>query len=188
MYVSNGNLKIDKACKVFSLPSSICFGEGNQCKGCYALKSEKRFKETVVNSRNGNLKFTLSDTFILKMNVMLKFTKKRLFRIHESGDFYSQNYVNKWLEIALDNPMINFYGYSKKFDKLDFSKINTLPNVNIINSIPHGMLNYGNLEYCNYLVKKHKFTLCPCGIDEKISCMKDCKLCLTVDRVCFLEH
>ena len=42
-------------------------------------------------------------------------------RIHESGDAYSQEYLNKWLEIATALPLVTFYMYTKSF-MLDFSK------------------------------------------------------------------
>jgi len=41
-------------------------------------------------------------------------TNKQVYvRIHDSGDFYSPAYFEKWLEIARLNPNVRFYAYTK---------------------------------------------------------------------------
>lgn len=37
----------------------------------------------------------------------------KLFRIHESGDFFSQEYFDAWLKVAKERPHILFYAYTK---------------------------------------------------------------------------
>ena len=37
----------------------------------------------------------------------------RLFRIHESGDFFSQEYFDAWIKVAEERPGILFYAYTK---------------------------------------------------------------------------
>jgi len=37
-----------------------------------------------------------------------------LFRIHESGDFWSEIYFKAWLEVARQHPKIKFYAYTKQ--------------------------------------------------------------------------
>lgn len=44
----------------------------------------------------------------------------RMLRIHESGDFYSQEYLNAWYTLARTFPAITFYAYTKSFH-LDFA-------------------------------------------------------------------
>ena len=185
MYLSDGNKKIDKACKIWNLPTTVCFGKGKQCSGCYAKKAEY-FYPSCMPCRTKNLKASVKSSFVLLMNLKLKFTRKKLFRIHESGDFYSQVYLDKWTEICLSNPKIKFYGYSKKFNKLDFTLLNSLENVNIINSLADGLINFGSVEYCKELVLHYGSYLCPCT--EEIKCMKDCFKCLTKEKVCFIQH
>lgn len=192
MYISSGNLKIDKSCLVFNLPTSSCYGCGKQCKDCYAIQAEIQYP-SVLPSRQNNLKETKKDSFISKMNLILKRTKKPYFRIHSSGDFYSQKYLNKWIEIAKQNPNIFFLAYTKKLNKLDFSGFTSLPNVNIVNSKPQkNLVNYGDMEYITMLQEKFGYDICPCGIveekkGEKI-CMNSCKLCLSSSKVAFLKH
>lgn len=48
-------------------------------------------------------------------------------RIHDSGDFFSLEYLHLWVRIAYDNPSILFYAYTKEvemFQNIDFE----LPN------------------------------------------------------------
>lgn len=46
----------------------------------------------------------------------------KVFRIHESGDFYNQKYLDKWISIAKTFPNTVFYAYTKS-DRLDFSQL-----------------------------------------------------------------
>lgn len=34
-------------------------------------------------------------------------------RIHSSGDFFSQDYFDKWLQVARDNPNVKFWAFTK---------------------------------------------------------------------------
>jgi hypothetical protein len=43
----------------------------------------------------------------------IKKDKQIYIRIHDSGDFYSPAYFQKWLEIARLNPTVRFYAYTK---------------------------------------------------------------------------
>ena len=182
MYVSSGNKKIHKSCLIFNLPTSVCFGCGKQCKSCFALKAEYMYPN-VLPCRLNNLKDSKKSSFTSEMIKNLSKRTKKIMRIHESGDFYSQSYINKWKEIIQALPHIQFYAYSKKLNKFDFSEICSLPNFNVINSKPTEKLaNYGSLQYINMLKEKYGYDICPCGIEENLEkekiCMNTCKLCL----------
>jgi hypothetical protein len=43
----------------------------------------------------------------------IKKDKQIYIRIHDSGDFYSPVYFQKWLQIARLNPSVRFYAYTK---------------------------------------------------------------------------
>lgn len=187
VYFSNGNTKLDKACKVFSLPTYVCYGKGKQCKGCYARKAEYLYPPALP-SRERNFKASLNtEQFIEDVTSVLSRTKKTIVRVHESGDFYSQPYLNAWFEIAKRFPHISFYAYTKKMHILDFSKIMELPNVNIINSMTPIGSNYGDMDKLEKL-KDLGYFICPCGIDKDVKCMKTCFECLKKSKVCFLHH
>jgi hypothetical protein len=41
-----------------------------------------------------------------------------MIRIHVSGDFWSETYFLAWLNVALNNPLVTFYGYTKALPHL----------------------------------------------------------------------
>jgi hypothetical protein len=180
-----GNAKVDSSCIIFNLPTEIC---PVQCgKRCYAKRPEQRFPE-VLASRRRNLEFTKSQYFITNTIAAIKTLGKSTCRPHESGDFYSQEYINAWTEIATACPEVAIYTYSKTFHLFDFSRLTALENVNIINSSTAGY-NFGTAEYCKDLQAEGYF-LCPCGTDagKNIKCMKQCRACTHKSKVCFIEH
>lgn len=51
----------------------------------------------------------------LLINEVMRMRKKPThIRIHDSGDFYSKEYVMKWFKIIRDMPEITFYAYTKE--------------------------------------------------------------------------
>ena len=78
-------------------------------------------------------KYTLSkqENFNELMNTEIQKKKPTHIRIHDSGDFYSIKYLLKWVNIAMDNPDVIFYAYTKS---IQFFKgcINIPENMKII--------------------------------------------------------
>ena len=109
--LSEGNAKYKNTDSVryliFNIPAIYtCPYACPHCKkSCYAKKSERYF--TTVLSRMRNFQITLSDNFVDLMIKTIEYHlnrkcfkgKKCIFRIHESGDFYNQEYTDKWLKI-----------------------------------------------------------------------------------------
>ena len=56
----------------------------------------------------------------------------KIARCHESGDFYNQIYLNKWIDIWKATPDIKYLAFTKSFH-LDFSEVPQ--NVAIYNSV-----------------------------------------------------
>jgi lipocalin len=67
-----------------------------------------------------NYKISRSDKFVEAMNMELMEASVSI-RVHVSGDFYSQEYLDKWFMIARNNPRQIFYGYTKSLS-LDYRK------------------------------------------------------------------
>jgi hypothetical protein len=53
-------------------------------------------------------------TAIIINEIKRKRVKPVAIRIHATGDFYSQSYLNKWIEIAAALPSVDFYAYTKR--------------------------------------------------------------------------
>jgi len=181
-----GNSKINNNTLIFCLPTHVCYGEGKQCKGCYALKSEQRFP-AVLASRKRNFEACLRSDFVGNAVKEIKKAALPYFRIHESGDFFAQTYVNSWTQIIAACPEVKFYTYTKKAEVLNLSPLTSQSNFNLVNG--SNFINYGDEAFCNDLVENKGYVLCPCrkGDKEKI-CMASCFACTTEKRVCFIKH
>ena len=194
---SKGNRKISKDVLIWNLPRAItCRGAGECLRFCYEIKIERMYPN-VRKSRMRNLEFSKKKEFVKKIVEYLKRRKEKIIRLHESGDLYSQEYLDKWKEIARQLPEKRFFAYTKSFD-LDLWT-NLPPNFNIIQS-------YGSRF--DFLIDKKKATarvikdvrerkpfefICPEQLAKKkgkeIKCMRECKLCLRKNiHVAFLLH
>tara|TARA_E500000305_G_scaffold105663_1_gene103353 strand:- start:22 stop:438 length:417 start_codon:yes stop_codon:yes gene_type:complete len=71
------------------------------------------------------LEITKTISFIPLMIAEIKKKKATYIRIHDSGDFYSPKYLNKWLEIARACKDVKFYAYTKSHN---FFRSIELPN------------------------------------------------------------
>lgn len=125
---SNKKLKPTKDTKflIWNLPSKItCPFATEHCKQfCYAVKAEKAYP-TCLPSRLKHLEETKQTDFVERMIFTIEAhlsrpsytaAKKVIVRIHESGDFYSQQYTNNWLKIAehfKHNKKVVFMAYTK---------------------------------------------------------------------------
>lgn len=120
-HITFGNKKM--SIPLFDIPSRItCPGSTELCrKYCYAQKTEQLFPN-VITRRKRNLDFTKKKEFV---DTIVKELEGVAFipyvRIHGSGDFYSQAYVNKWFEVAKRMPEKKFLAFTKAFH-LNFSK------------------------------------------------------------------
>lgn len=89
-----------------------CPGALDCIKGCYARQGFY-VMENVKRAQRERLELTLSENFIGVMNAEIARRKPKIVRIHDSGDFYSIQYLRKWIHIARANRGTHFYGYTK---------------------------------------------------------------------------
>ena len=82
-------------------------------KFCYAQKGN--YTRFPVVKEMMEQKYTISKQpdFVELMSKEVIKKKATHIRIHDSGDFYSINYLLKWVNIANDNPGVIFYAYTK---------------------------------------------------------------------------
>ena len=129
----NGNKKLSAddaiAFIIFSLPAVLtCPNATVLCmKNCYARRDE-RFT-SVRSSRIINYMLSRRDDFETILENAIRnqvYTRKGdlrkryqgkeiVFRIHESGDFYSAKYMLAWFHVAARFPEITFFTYTKSF-------------------------------------------------------------------------
>jgi len=92
----------------------ICPFAKDCVKFCYAQKGAYSWSN-VKPAFEKRYEITKTDNFINLMNDEIKKKKVDFLRIHDSGDFYSKSYIQKWFNIANDNPNVKFYAYTKSF-------------------------------------------------------------------------
>jgi len=103
----------------FSLPAyktikgqTVCPFAKDCIKYCYAQKGNYKYPN-VIKGLNNRYELSKTDEFVPKMNATIILERPTHIRIHDSGDFYSPQYLNKWVQIAKDNTSIIFYAYTK---------------------------------------------------------------------------
>ena len=128
-----GNGKLSKAIATFSLPAGWscpfakeCLSKANRLTGkiidgkhceyrCFAASTECVFP-SVRHSRWFNYDLLLTCKSVQEMANLIQDSLPwgiNMVRIHVSGDFYKESYFLAWLNVALNNPLVVFYAYTK---------------------------------------------------------------------------
>jgi hypothetical protein len=148
-----GNSKLPKFIFIFGLPAGyscpsadICLSKAVQKPDgkytvqdganvqfrCFAASDESRYVH-LRNLRWWNFKqlnkLRTSSEMAQLINKSLPPWIK-LLRIHDSGDFFNQEYFNAWIEVAKLNPEVRFYAYTKSVNYW----------VNRLNDIPKNLI------------------------------------------------
>jgi hypothetical protein len=115
------NQKLARCIPVFNLPRGLtCPGKTDICSRiCYANKAQ-RLHPNVRAKRMANYKTSLTKYFVDAIIREIKGSGAGFMRWHESGDFYSQAYLNKVFAVCRACPEITFLAYTKSF-RLDYS-------------------------------------------------------------------
>jgi hypothetical protein len=128
-----GNAKLSKAIATFSLPAGHscpwaleCHSRADRVTGrikdgkhcrfrCFAASTECTYTN-VRKQRWHNLDMLKAAGTVENMARLIQDSLPvglTMIRVHVSGDFYSENYFLAWLNVAYNNPLITFYGYTK---------------------------------------------------------------------------
>jgi ferredoxin len=187
--LTEGNSKLVNIL-IFDLPAvKTCLNCGDCATTCYARKAQYQYVYTRL-LRESNLELFTNHKDWLKESIVKQISKSKMttVRLHSSGDFFNQEYIDFWAEIIAKFPKIKFYAYTKVEKILDFSKIEKLSNFNLILSFIKGKLNYGSHEYCEQMKKEHKSFICPASANSDVLCGRECTYCVTKDNVVFPIH
>lgn len=97
---------------------------------CYAKNGTYQFSN-VKKAHLEKLELVLNDPnkWFDLMNSELKNKKyiNKFIRVHDGGDFYSEDYAKMWLLIAKKNTQITFYSYTKEVDLFKNKIVNLIP-------------------------------------------------------------
>lgn len=128
-----GNAKVSKAIATFSLPAGHtcpfakeCLSKADRFTGkiidgkhcrfrCFAASDECLYKAARIQRWNNYDLLQESDSIQSMGNLIQRSLPYgvNMVRIHISGDYYHEKYFLAWLNVALNNPMTVFYGYTK---------------------------------------------------------------------------
>lgn len=136
--ISTGNSKLAQdgiAC--FDIPqASTCRGAGSCLGFCYASLGNYTYRVKVQNMLNNF--YTSLNPKVFSPEVKKSYEKLpryiKTLRLHSSGDFYSQEYLDSWVNIMCETPEFRYYAYTKSLD-LDWTEALKLPNFFRIQSI-----------------------------------------------------
>ena len=115
MLVSRWNSKMG-ILPSFSLPPiKTCPGRSPFCgQFCYGLRGRLAWVR-LREIQEANLEASQQDDFIKRMGREIARLRSEAFRLHVVGDFYSADYVEKWVEIASSFPDMIFFGSTRSW-------------------------------------------------------------------------
>lgn len=188
--LSNQNRKIKNA-NIFNLPTGTTCKPRVLCSEyCYAKKAEKIYP-AVRPSRMRNYEAAKRLDFSDEMIKLLNKSKYKVTRIHESGDFYSVDYIRKWYTIAKTLPDHTFYAYTKRDDLFDQGILLEKPsNIKLIYSVDGIQPDSLSIrEYCvaakfqgydKVAIVWESTHTCPSTSKDKwkVACIKNCVKCI----------
>lgn len=147
--LTTGNSKLKRTCKkrgilvgVFTLPAQLTCPRRDVCTNwCYASVGPYLFPAP-ANHAHSNYRISRSNEFIDLMVAEIqdliekgrKQNKKVYIRLHDSGDFYDDRYINMWKELISCFGGVQFYCYTKSHVRLLELEMNKLDNFTIIPS------------------------------------------------------
>lgn len=107
----------------FGIPAQdTCLWAGDCKKYCYASKGAYIWSN-VKPAFQRRLDATKQDNFSQVMIDEIIRRKADVIRIHDSGDFYSREYLHKWFKVMESLPNVSFYAYSKSLPLLQGERL-----------------------------------------------------------------
>jgi len=91
-------------------------------KFCYAKKGAYIWSN-VKPAFEKRYQLSKTDDFVSKMYNEIVKKKPDYVRVHDSGDYYSKKYLNKWIDIALLFPEVRFYSYTNMVEMMLYTSL-----------------------------------------------------------------
>ena len=109
----------------------------------------------------------------------------KIFRIHESGDFFSDNYFKAWMGVANALPSTNFYTHTTSLKYWITNRGSVPNNMNLIASMDDDnreTILANKLRYSTvvYSVEEAKEKRLPIDYDDSIACCSDSNFALLI--------
>jgi len=130
-----GNSKMGNKVFLFNLPAKVTCTPTSWClegrdgePACYALRGRGLWPSSLKGGTQ-RLELSKKPDFVDKVVESINKKQVKYFRLHSSGDFYSNDYVEKWINIAKQCPSTLFRTTTRRRDLTDtIQELNSLPN------------------------------------------------------------
>jgi hypothetical protein len=146
-----GNGKLGRAVAIFNLPAGHSCPFASQCQSfadrltgrikdgpntvfrCYAASLETRPNVRRAHWHNFDLIRKAKSVSAITDLIAKNLPEAIRYRIHSSGDFFSQDYFDAWINVARMNPSSIFYAYTKALPYW-VKRLGTIPPNFILNA------------------------------------------------------
>ncbi len=182
--LSLGNAKLGAIANFSLPPGRTCPGMTEFChRYCYGARNWYKSGRMASILRRNEVASERLD-FIAKMIYEITASKSKVVRLHVTGDFYSKDYISKWIEIVCKLPSITFYGYTRSWrvDELiaPLAVLSTLRNVSLRASVDFTMDEIVPDRWPIFSVVVGQGLHCPHDLGKLAHCI-DCRKCWTTD-------
>lgn len=128
------NLPAIKACPGAGACKAVCYAT----QGRIAIGSAAAVREQNHHDCQVIIDLLGFEVLAVELKALVQASKPRKgqlwVRIHDSGDFFCQDYASAWARVVEDMPEVRFYAYTKSLH-LDLSKLEALPNMMLVQSV-----------------------------------------------------
>ena len=110
---------------------NTCPNAGVCAAFCYAKSGTFMFKNVrAAHIKKLEMVLYKPEAWIDAMNNELAKTKydKKYIRLHDSGDFFSEEYALNWFKIMIANPQCTFYAYTKEVELFKYKLSDQIPD------------------------------------------------------------
>jgi hypothetical protein len=190
------------ACKNFAAKAGQKFKDGSSLKAasdktkhmCYAARAQAQYPGTNKKAFS-NLSLIMQaqkdggvDGMAKLIIDSIKYAGlegSRIFRIHEAGDFFSNNYMKAWILVSQAFPNINFYTHTTSLQYWLSNRGSMPKNFRLIASMDDDnkeTILANKLRYSKvvYSVEQAKEERLPIDYDDSIACCKDVNFALLI--------
>lgn len=173
MLISRGNLKLG-VMPSFSLPpEKTCPGSTPFCEEyCFGKKGRYVFPQ-VMRANDKRLEASMKPDFAFKIVKELRKVDIPVFRFHVTGDYYSEEYIMKWVDIAAHLPEITLFGSTRSWHVPDLAAplayLREMPNMILRASVDPSDEVMPGPEWSTWSIEGDG-QLCPHDNDKKHNC------------------
>lgn len=184
---------------VWNLPPVVCCPGASECLSfCY--NADERTDKFPIEKWCINWFWTLYKPHetLLYIDKQIKSITRPVIRIHSSGDFYSNEYIEMWIELISRNPQAKFWAYTRSWKKADLSmqleKLHSLKNIQLFASVDKDstLTPPKKWRYClvGTTLKNSNLFNCPEQYNSSSLSCADCRVCYTKheENIYFTMH